>query len=493
MFDSSRLPHVMTAQDFAVFQEQLREQLLDAQFELAQSKQASVLTLVNGSDGAGKGEVVDRLYEWLDDHFVETLTYGPPTDEEHARPRAWRYWRDMPAKGRIGVVLGSWHHHLLLGRAQRRLDRAAFADALAEINRTEEMLRREGVFLLKIWLSLDDRLARRRLDRLRESNGALRRPAVIEWSAIDRRKERERLNAAALEMIEITSTGDAPWSIVPAEDDHYRDAAVGDLLLQTLRRANNGAPASPRPPALVTTPLAAPNVSLATALDLGRKANADDYSREWHELQRRRTEATTAKNFRARGLVVAFEGNDAAGKGGAIRRVRTALDPRRFRVHGVAAPTDEERARPYLWRFWRNIPRSGDTAIFDRSWYGRVLVERVEGFAAEEDWRRAYQEINDFERQLVDAHYCVVKLWLAITPEEQLRRFEDREKTAIKRYKITPEDWRNRDKWPLYDAAMTEMVDRTSTRHAPWTLVEANDKKFARLKVLRTILERLDA
>ena len=174
MFDSSRLPHVMTAQDFAVFQEQLREQLLDAQFELAQSKQASVLTLVNGSDGAGKGEVVDRLYEWLDDHFVETLTYGPPTDEERARPRAWRYWRDMPAKGRIGVVLGSWHHHLLLGRAQRRLDRAAFADALAEINRTEEMLRREGVFLLKIWLSLDDRLARRRLDRLRESNGALR-------------------------------------------------------------------------------------------------------------------------------------------------------------------------------------------------------------------------------------------------------------------------------------------------------------------------------
>lgn len=150
MFDSSRLPHVMTAQDFAVFQEQLREQLLDAQFELAQSKQASVLTLVNGSDGAGKGEVVDRLYEWLDDHFVETLTYGPPTDEERARPRAWRYWRDMPAKGRIGVVLGSWHHHLLLGRAQRRLDRAAFADALAEINRTEEMLRREGVFLLKI-------------------------------------------------------------------------------------------------------------------------------------------------------------------------------------------------------------------------------------------------------------------------------------------------------------------------------------------------------
>jgi len=493
MYDSSRLPHVMTAQDYAAVEENLREQLLDAQFELAEKKRASVLVLVNGSDGAGKGEVVDRLYEWLDDHFIETLTYGPPTDEERARPLAWRYWRDMPAKGRIGVVLGSWHHHVLLGRAQRRLDREAFAGALAEVNRSEEMLRREGVYLLKIWLSLDDRLARRRLARLRESNGALRRPAVIEWSAIDRRKERERLNAAALEMIDITSTGDAPWSIVPAEDHHYRDAAIGDLLLQALRRANNGAPHPPAQPARATATLAAPGVSLVTGLDLNRKADADAYARDLRELQRRLTEATTAKAFRARGLVVAFEGNDAAGKGGAIRRVRAALDPRRFRVHGVAAPTEEERARPYLWRFWRNIPRRGDTAIFDRSWYGRVLVERVEGFAAEDDWRRAYQEINDFERQLVDAQYCVVKLWLAISPDEQLRRFEDRETTAIKRHKITPEDWRNREKWPLYDAAMTEMIDRTNTRHAPWTLVEANDKKFARLKVLRTIVERLEA
>lgn len=493
MFESSRLPHVMTAQDFAAFEQDLRERLLDAQFELGQEKRASVLVLVNGSDGAGKGEVVDRLYEWLDDHFVETLTYGPPTDEERVRPRAWRYWRDMPAKGRIGVVLGSWHHYLLLGRAQRRQDRAAFAEALAEINRSEEMLRREGVFLLKIWLSLDDRVARRRLERLRESNGALRRPAVIEWSAINRRKERARLNAAALEMIDITSTGDAPWSIVPAEDRHYRDAAIGDLLLQALRRANHSAAASPGRPAFVATTVVARHTSLASSLDLSRKVDADDYARELRELQQRLTEATTSKNFRSRGLVVVFEGNDAAGKGGAIRRVRAALDPRRFRVHGVAAPTDEERARPYLWRFWRNIPRRGDTAIFDRSWYGRVLVERVEGFADEEDWRRAYQEINDFERQLVDAQYCVVKLWLAISPDEQLRRFRDRETTAIKRRKITPEDWRNRDKWPLYDAAMTEMVDRTSSRHAPWTLVEANDKKFARLKVLRTILERLEA
>lgn len=492
MFESSRLPHAMTKEDFAVFETRIREQLLDAQFELAESKSAAVMVLINGSDGAGKGEVVNRLYEWLDDHFVETLTYDSPTDEERARPRAWRYWRDMPPRGRIGVVLGGWHHDLLLRRALGQIDAATFANALEEINRSEEMLRLEGVHLLKIWLSLDDREARRRLRNLREENGALRRPAVIEWHEVKGRKARARLNAAALEMIEMTSTGDAPWSVAPAENAQYRDAAVGDLLLQTLQRAS----AQPQPARrrIVARPGdALPKPGLAAALDPALRADTAIYGQELRALQRRLTEATTDKAFARCGLVLVFEGNDAAGKGGAIRRVRAALDPRRFRVHGVAAPTDEERARPYLWRFWRNIPRRGDVAIFDRSWYGRVLVERVEGFAATEDWMRAFQEINDFERQLVEAHYCVVKFWLAISPQEQLRRFEDRENTPLKRYKLTPEDWRNREKWPLYDEAMTEMVDRTSSRHAPWTLVEANDKKFARLKVLRTVVERLEA
>ncbi len=493
MFESARLPHAMTKEDFVVFETRLRENLLNAQFELAEQKRAAVLVLINGSDGAGKGEVVNRLYDWLDDHFLETLSYGAPTDEERARPGAWRYWRDMPAKGRIGLVLGSWHHRALRNRALGRLDKAAYNDALEGMNRAEEMLRLEGVHLLKIWLYLDDREARRRLAGLRKADGAMRRPVVLEWEEIDTAKERARLNEAALEMIEMTSTGEAPWAVVPAEDPHYRDAAVGDLLLQTLARA-----AAPRPaPAARTHAVAAPEMglprpSVASALDLTQKAGPSAYGPELRALQRRLTAATTAKSFRDKGLVAVFEGNDAAGKGGAIRRVREALDPRRFRVHGVAAPTDEERARPYLWRFWRNIPRRGDAAIFDRSWYGRVLVERVEGFAAQDDWMRAYQEINDFERQLFEAGYIVVKLWLAISQEEQLRRFEDREAKTFKRYKLTPDDWRNREKWRLYEQAMTDMVDRTSSRQAPWALIEANDKKFARLKVLRTIVERLE-
>ena len=492
MFESARLPHAMTREDFSLYETRLRESLLNAQFEVAEQKSAAVLALINGSDGAGKGEVLNRLYDWLDDHFVETLSYGPPTDEERARPGAWRYWRDMPAKGRIGLVLGSWHHRALRNRALGRIDKTAYDNVLEEMNRSEEMLRREGVHLLKIWLYLDDREARRRLADLRDEEGAMRKPVVLDWEEIRTSKARERLNDAALEMIEFTSTGDAPWAVVPAEDPHYRDAAVGDLLLQALTRAAAGAPvaARVRSVAAPAAELARPN--LVSSLDLSRTADDATYGRDLRALQRRLTEATTRKSFRDRGLVLAFEGNDAAGKGGAIRRVREALDPRRFRVHGIAAPTDEERARPYLWRFWRNIPRRGETAIFDRSWYGRVLVERVEGFASDEEWMRAYQEINDFERQLSEAGYVVVKLWLAISADEQLRRFEDREAKPFKRYKLTPDDWRNREKWPLYEAAMTEMIDRTSSRAAPWTIVEANDKKFARLKVLRTIVERLE-
>ncbi len=199
------------------------------------------------------------------------------------------------------------------------------------------------------------------------------------------------------------------------------------------------------------------------------------------------------KHMRRHALVAAFEGNDAAGKGGAIRRVAAALDPRQYRIVPIAAPTEEERAQPYLWRFWRHIPARGKFTIFDRSWYGRVLVERVEGFCSPADWMRAYGEINDFEEQLVNAGVVVVKFWLAIDQQTQLERFEEREQTPFKRYKITEDDWRNRDKWDDYSQAVGDMVDRTSSEIAPWTLVEANDKRWARVKVLRTINEALEA
>jgi polyphosphate kinase 2 (PPK2 family) len=216
------------------------------------------------------------------------------------------------------------------------------------------------------------------------------------------------------------------------------------------------------------------------------------YETAVERLKARLYDLTHSKPFRKRGLVCAFEGNDAAGKGGAIRRLRGALDPRESRVVGISAPTEEELAHPYLWRFWRAIPDRGQTVLFDRSWYGRVLVERVEGFAAPDDWRRAYAEINQFERQLTQGGYIVQKFWLAIDRDEQLKRFEERATTVHKRFKITEEDWRNREKWPAYAVAVEDMLALTATEHAPWTLVAANDKRHARLKVIETLVTRLE-
>jgi polyphosphate kinase 2 (PPK2 family) len=229
-----------------------------------------------------------------------------------------------------------------------------------------------------------------------------------------------------------------------------------------------------------------------SALDLELSVSDKAYKRELAQLQGRLSVLARDPRFKKRSLVLAFEGADAAGKGGAIRRISGALDARQFQIIPVAAPTDEERAQPHLWRFWRHLPRQGHIRIFDRTWYGRVLVERVEGFCAPRDWQRAYAEINDFEHELVESGVIVVKFWLQISQEEQLKRFREREKVGFKRFKITQEDWRNREKWDAYQEAICDMVERTSTGEVPWTLVEANDKNHARIKILRTLCERLE-
>ena len=239
-------------------------------------------------------------------------------------------------------------------------------------------------------------------------------------------------------------------------------------------------------------PPAADRRDLINTLDMRLALTKKRFDKDLEKYQGRLNLLTRNPKFRQRSLIIVFEGSDAAGKGGSIRRITGALDARQYQTIPIAAPTEEERAQPYLWRFWRHAPRTGRVTIFDRSWYGRVLVERVEGFAPEADWMRAYAEINDFEDQLVRNGALVVKFWLAITAEEQLKRFKEREKTRFKRFKITAEDWRNRKKWDDYEHAVCDMIDRTSIEVAPWTLVEANDKYHARIKVLKTLCDRLE-
>ena len=488
MFESAALPHVIDKDVYKAEEPKLRQALLDAQFDLVELRSFAAIIVIAGVDCAGKGEAIQKLYEWLDPRHLHTRAYSAPSDEERSRPRMWRYWRDLPPKGAIGIVFGSWYNDPVKAYVLGELDELAFERELEAINRFETMLAEEGALILKLWFHIGRAEQRRRLKKLQGKAGAGRH-VLEEWSGIEHHLA---ATDAGEKIAQRTSMPHAPWVVIPSADDRFRDLTMGQTILAALQKrlADGGGPPPLAAPALIASP---DHRTVLDALDLTLSVPKPDYEKRLGALQDRLAALSDAEAFSEIGLVLAFEGNDAAGKGGCIRRVTRALDPRRFDIRRVAAPSDEERAQPWLWRFWRRLPRRGNVAIFDRSWYGRVLVERVEGYCGEAEWLRAYNEINDFEEQLAEARLVVVKFWLTISQDEQLRRFEARADTPYKQYKITDEDWRNRDKWDLYRQAVGDMVDRTSTSFAPWTLVEAEDKRHARLKVLDTICDRIEA
>jgi polyphosphate:AMP phosphotransferase len=398
----------------------------------------------------------------------------------------WRYWRDLPPKGEIGVVFSSWYNDPLIERVRGDIDDAGFERKLGAIERFERMLADEGTLILKFLLMVSRKEQKRRLAVVAK-DPRQGRHVLEEWSGLGRRKQGLPLAARAVRR---TSSGYAPWIVISSDDPEYRDLTFGRTIAESLRKRLDAPSVSPN----AAAPALIPNLDNRTvldALDLSVRLEPGDYKQKLDKWQGRLAELTDHRRFQDIAVVAAFEGADAAGKGGTIRRVTAALDPRHFRVHPIAAPSDEERAQPYMWRFWRRLPRKGHVAIYDRTWYGRVLVERVEGLASEAEWLRAYGEINQFEEELAESGIVVVKFWLATSREEQLRRFEERAKSPLKQFKITDEDWRNRDKAGQYEAAAQEMLWRTAGRRSPWTIVAANDKRFARLAVLETLCERL--
>jgi len=489
MFESAELGHKVDKETFAAEAPKLRELLLDAQFDLAQAPRFPVILLIGGVDGAGKSETVNLINSWMDPRHIETHGLEPPTDEERERPHMFRWWRQLPPKGKIGIFNGSWYSFPILQRAHGKTKDAQLDQSIGRIQRFERMLLDEGALLLKFWMHLSKEVQKKRLKKLEADPLTRWRVTEQDWEHFEMYDKFRKICAKTLQA---TSTADAPWTIVEATDFRYQALTAGQFIHDALRRRLEGKASQP----LLLAPPLPPrldSVNVFQTLDLTRRLEKADYEVELERLQGRLNLLTRHKDFRKRSVVLAFEGSDAAGKGGAIRRVTGALDARIYRVIPIAAPTDEEKAQPYLWRFWRRLPRAGRFTIFDRTWYGRVLVERVEGYCAEVDWMRAYGEINDFEEQIHRNGTILCKFWLATSPEEQLRRFEARRDTAYKRFKITDDDWRNREKWEAYQQAVCDMVDRTSPSHAPWTLVESEDKNFGRIKVLRTIVERIEA
>ena len=489
MFESASLEHRVGKASYEREQAHLRAALLDAQYELGLAGRFPVLILIAGVEGAGKGETVNLLNEWMDPRHIRTTAFGPPSTEEAERPAHWRFWRALPPRGQIGIFFGAWHTMPIVRRVMGEIDDGDFTDAMAEIQRLERMLCDEGVLLVKYWFHLSKAQQKTRLKSLEKDPDTRWRVTETEWAYF---KLYDRFVEVCEPFVRQTSTAQAPWIVVPAADPRYRALAVGRHLLAAMRQRLDEKPATATAIRTPPLPAAADRRSVLTALRLDQPMGKAAYERDLEKWQGRLNLAARDPRFKALSAVAVFEGNDGAGKGGAIRRVTRALDARYCESIPVAAPTEEERAQPYLWRFWRRLPRRGHFALFDRSWYGRVLVERVEGLCTEADWMRAYGEINDFEHSLLQHRVVLAKFWLVITKDEQYRRFKQRETVAFKRFKITDEDWRNRENWEAYEAAVCDMVDRTSTATTPWTLVEANNKYHARVKVLKTLCEAVE-
>ena len=512
MFEAVELGHKVSKRTFKEQVPRLREALLDAQGRL-RAGGFPVILVFGGVDGAGKGELANLLAEWMDPRWIVTRAYSEPSDEERERPEYWRYWRDLPASGHIGVFLSAWYSKPLLRRVHgARPD--DFERRIDEILDFERALADDGAEIMKFWLHLGKSAQKKRFKSLEADPLQAWRVSKRDW---DHWRLYDGFVAAAERLITRTSTGHAPWHLIDGGSYRYRSLRFGELLLAGLeRRLALEATTTTAQPAPAPAPgpdvasdgvreaAARPEaeqepdegddpspVTILSRLEMPRPMETSAYRDALQTYQGRLSRLARRAVEQKVSTLLVFEGPDAAGKGGAIRRVTHALQARDYQVISIAKPTDEELAHHYLWRFWRHLPRDGRVTIFDRSWYGRVLVERVEGFAREREWRRAYAEINQFEEQLTAHGTVLLKFWIHISPDEQLTRFHDRESTPYKRWKLTDEDWRNRARWSEYEVAVHDMVERTSTRRSPWTIVPGNDKRTSRVKVLRTVSEAL--
>ncbi|HKB92090.1 MAG TPA: polyphosphate:AMP phosphotransferase [Opitutaceae bacterium] len=482
---------IITKKDYEALVPRLRERLIQMQVEL-KSAPFPVLLVIAGLDGAGKGEVVNTLNAWLDPRGVETFAFGPRSDEERERPPFWRYWRALPPRGRMGIYYSSWHTEAVHQEIEGKTNFDRFDLALRHCASFEKNLADDHALIVKIWLHISKRDQRKRFHELEENPRTAWRVTDTNWES---HALYDRMTNLADRMIRSTHRPGAPWTILDGSEERARDVAVAEILLKRFREHTRNVQRLLRRPTKQPkkiAPLRPSAARLLAKLPVDLRLSAAAYDKRRDKLLGRLNRLFFDARAVHRSVVLVFEGWDAAGKGGAIRRLTSAIDAPFYRVIPIAAPTDEEKLHHYLWRFWRHLPRAGMVTVYDRSWYGRVLVERIEGFAREEEWSRAYSEINDFEAQLAENGIILVKVWMHISKDEQLRRFRDREQIAYKRHKINDEDWRNRRRWHAYEVSVGDMLALTHTETAPWNLVPANDKRFARLEILRIACEQIE-
>lgn len=455
----------------------LHLRLLAAQRRLVTKQQGAVI-VIGGNDRLAASELANQLTEWFDSRSVRICAPTVHTHPKH--PFLWPYWQDMPAKGRITIVVGDWLTRTALEAVRDELSGDALRLRLKSLRTFEELLAADGTSVVKVWIESPEKLLRRRL---REAEDTDAEGWVV--TPDDLLLTKKSAHNLARSLRTQGSGKNLPWKVIQGGETKHRDLHAGLAIAAQLGQASRRRPAvaakkpSGRPRGLLESATAHPT--------LDKKG----YGQQMTKLQARLGRLSRLAAQKGVATVVVLEGPDAAGKGGAIRRLCGQLDAAHYQVFPTPAPTPEEKARHYLWRFWNKVPAPGHLAVFDRSWFGRVMVERVEGFAKDAEWARAYAEINDFEARLAEAGMVVLKLWINISKEEQLRRFQAREQSPHKRHKMTQEDYRNRKKWDDNLRAAEDMIARTDTPHAPWVVVSGDDKRYARVATLKAVCRAL--
>ena len=490
MLEKVDLSKAMTKEEYKEKMPQLQVRLGELQRECKELK-IPVMVVFEGFGASGKGLQIGELIQSLDPRGFNVFAIKNETEEERMHPFLWRFWTKTPEKGRIAIYDGSWYRRVLIDRFENRTKAKDLASAYHSICSFEKQLTDDGYVMIKMLLDIDQKEQKKRFQKLKENKETAWR---VSSGDMERNKRFPEYVSMIEEMLQITDTDYAPWSIIEAMDRRYATAKIYTVVIRALEAAlEKKKKALARPKEEETdVPASGLQESVLNQADLSLALTREEYKEKLKELQKKITLLHGELYRRRIPVVLGFEGWDAGGKGGAIKRLTQKMDPRGFVVNPTAAPNDIEKAHHYLWRFWNAMPKAGHIAIFDRTWYGRVMVERIEGFCSRQEWQRAYKEMNDMEKDLSDSGAIVMKFWMQIDKDEQERRFKERQENPEKQWKITDEDWRNREKWDLYEDAVNEMLIRTSTEYAPWIVVEGNDKLYARIKVLETVVDAIE-
>ena len=487
MLDTVDLSKSTRKSDYKAKQDDLENRLGELQRNLRELDMPLIISF-EGWGSSGKGTLINKLLLSLDPRGATVHSITEPTTEERHHPYFWQFWTRTPTRGRIAIFDRSWYSRFLIDGFDASLADKVGDRAYGEVNAFERQLVDDGYIILKFFLHISPKEQEKRFRELEDNPSTAWRVTEKDW---EKHKKYGRYAKITNAMMARTSTQYAPWTVVEAEDWRYATQKVYRTIIQAVEtriRAHTQTEVQFDAPAWREERIP----DLLSEVDLSPKLSRSEYGNQLRKYQDRARELEHELYHQGRSAIIAYEGWDAAGKGGNMKRLLRRMDPRGYEVIPIAAPNYVEKAHHYLWRFWHVIPKDGHIAVFDRSWYGRVLVERIEEFCTEEAWHRAYREINEMEEHLVNHGTIILKFWMHIDGDTQLKRFQDRQRTAHKRWKMTDEDWRNRDKWDHYQAAANEMIYRTNTDYAPWTVVEANDKRFARIKTLKTFCAELE-